>query len=32
MTETEEPYLFEHDQKLTTTNLNGEYDQKLKIL
>ena len=32
MTETDEPYLFEHDQKVTTMNLKGEFDQKSKIL
>ena len=32
MTKTKEPYQFEHDRKLTTTNLNGEYDRKLKTL
>ena len=30
MTETKEPYLFEHDWKLTTTNLNGWIWPKIK--
>ena len=28
MTETDKSYLFEHDRKVTMTNLNGEFDRK----